>query len=110
MAAAAAAAATAAGAPKTQPGLAPNPPSGKKTEAEQERWAAVLGLPCELTVDLELPGFTIADLLKLRAGSVLDGHWRLGQDVPLRLNGTLIGWCEFEVVKQNLAVRLTEAA
>ncbi len=50
------------------------------------------------------------DLLKLRAGSVIDAHWRVGQDVPLRLNATLIGWSEFEVVSGNLAVRLTELA
>ena len=33
----------------------------------------------------------------MRSGSVINAHWRLGQDVPLRLNGTLMGWIEFEV-------------
>lgn len=75
-----------------------------------ERWKPVLGLRCELTVELPLPDFKIADLLKLRAGSVVDAHWRVGQDVPLRLNATLIGWSEFDVVVGNLAVRLTELA
>ncbi len=77
---------------------------------EEERWKPVLELRCELTVELPLPDFNIADLLKLRAGSVIDAHWRVGQDVPLRLNATLIGWSEFEVVSGNLAVRLTELA
>ena len=77
---------------------------------EEERWRPVLALPCELTVDLPLPGFKIADFLNLRPQSVIDAHWRLGHDVPLRLNGTLIGWIEFEVVGNNLAVRLTELA
>jgi flagellar motor switch/type III secretory pathway protein FliN len=79
-------------------------------EEEDARWRPVLGLPCELTVELPLPGFMIADLLKLGVGSVIDAHWRVGQDVPLRLNGTLIGWSEFEVVGNHLAVRLTELA
>jgi len=90
--------------------VAPNP-VGTASEAEEEaRWRPVLGLPCDLAVDLPLPGFTIADLLKLRTGSVINAHWRLGRDVPLRLNGKLIGWSEFEVVGNSLAVRLTELA
>ena len=84
-----------------------------RTEAEAKEealWRPVLGLPCQLLVDLQLPGFRIADLLKLRPGSVIPAHWRVGQDVPLRLNGTLIGWVEFEVMGNHLAVRLTELA
>ena len=73
-------------------------------------WKPVLGLPCELSVDLPLPSFRVADLMKLRKGSVIDTGWHLGRDVPLRLNGSLIGWSEFEVVNQRLAVRLTELA
>lgn len=85
--------------------------SESASEAEEDaRWKPVLGLPCELTVDLPLPGFTIADLLKLRNGSVINAHWRLGRDVPLHLNGMEIGWSEFEVVGDKLAVRLTELA
>ena len=85
--------------------------SWKGSDSEDDaRWRPVLGLPCELTVELSLPGFKIADLLHLRAGSVIAAHWRVGQDVPLRLNGTLIGWSEFEVVSDHLAVRLTELA
>jgi len=82
-----------------------------ETESEEDaRWRPVLGLPCELTVDLGLPDFTVADFLKLRPGSVIAASWRLAQDVPLRLNGRLIGWVEFEISGNNLAVRLTELA
>jgi flagellar motor switch/type III secretory pathway protein FliN len=90
---------------------APNPEPGAGHEAEQDaRWSPVLGLPCEFIVDLPVPGFKIADLLKLRAGAVINAHWRVGQDVPMRLNGTLVGWGEFEVMGNSLAVRLTELA
>jgi flagellar motor switch/type III secretory pathway protein FliN len=81
-----------------------------ETTEEDARWKPALGLPCELSVDLPLPDFKISDLLKLRVGSVLDAHLRVGKDVPLRLNGTLMGWIEFEVVGNSLAVRLTELA
>ena len=89
----------------------PSPELATENEAqEEERWRPVLALPCKLTVDLPLPGFKIADFLNLGPQSVVGAHWRLGHDVPLRLNGTLIGWIEFEVVGDNLAVRLTELA
>jgi flagellar motor switch/type III secretory pathway protein FliN len=77
-------------------------------ELDDARWRRVLSLPCRLTVDLTMPGFKVADLLQLRVGSVINAHWGLGRDVPLRLNGTLLGWSEFEVVGDNLAVRVTE--
>ena len=101
---------------KTAPAMAAAAPSGSAAAVadaagEEERlWQPVLGLPCELSVDLPLPKFRIADLMKLRRGSLIDTGWHLGQDVPLRLNGTLIGWSEFEVVNNRLAVRLTELA
>jgi flagellar motor switch/type III secretory pathway protein FliN len=91
---------------KGEAGIDPANPSA----LPDPRWKRVLGLGCDLTVDLPMPHFKIADLLKLRQGSIVDAHWRVGQDVPLCLNGTLLGWIEFEVVSNNLAVRLTELA
>jgi flagellar motor switch/type III secretory pathway protein FliN len=79
-------------------------------EQPDARWKSVLGLRCDLTVDLPIPKFQIGDLLKLRKGSVINAHWRVGQDVPLSLNGTRIGWIEFEIISGHLAVRLTELA
>jgi flagellar motor switch/type III secretory pathway protein FliN len=77
---------------------------------EDARWRPVLGLPCLLTVDLPIPNFKLADFLKLQAGSLIPTMWRIRRDVPLRVNGTLIGWCEFEGAGNCLAVRLTELA
>jgi len=101
--------------PEAKPSRETENPGGAETETETDteedgRWRPVLGMPCELTVDLALPDFTVADFLKLRPASVIAAHWRLAQDVPLRLNGRLIGWVEFEVSGINLAVRLTELA
>jgi flagellar motor switch/type III secretory pathway protein FliN len=90
--------------------LAGTAAAGAHESEEDKQWQPVLGLPCELMVDLPIPGFRIADLLQLRPGSVINAVWRVGQDVPLRLNGTLVGWGEFEVMGNSLAVRLTELA
>ena len=82
------------------------PPQDSVTDPEA--WAQVLPLPCRLTVDVPLPGFTVADALGLRRSSVINSHWRVGADIPLRLNGELIARGEFEVVGNHLAVRITE--
>ena len=67
-------------------------------------------LACELTVDVPLPGFRVADVLGMARHAVLNSRWRVGDDVPLRINGELIAFGEFEVVGERLAVRLTELA
>ena len=73
-----------------------------------EAWAQALLLPCTLTVDLVLPGFTVRDWLQLNRESVIDSRWQVTADVPLRVNGVLIAWVEFEVVNDHRAVRITE--
>jgi flagellar motor switch/type III secretory pathway protein FliN len=79
-------------------------------EDEEKRWQPAMGLPCDLTVDLELPGFKVSDLLTLGRGTVLGSTWAVRRDVPLRVNGNVIAWTEFEVVGDGLAVRVTELA
>ena len=74
----------------------------------REKWAAVLSLPCDLTVELPVPGFKVGDLFRLQAKTILESQWHAGEDVPLRVGGQLIGWGEFEVVGNHLAVRITE--
>jgi flagellar motor switch/type III secretory pathway protein FliN len=86
-------------------------PAGKvDRDFEDERWLPVLQLPCQLTAELPIPEFRIANLMRLRAGGLVNTTWPVGNDIPLRINGTLIGWSEFEVVGDRLAVRLTELA
>jgi flagellar motor switch protein FliN/FliY len=65
-------------------------------------------LPCTLALDLPVVRFTIADLLKLTSGSIVETAYHQSSDLPLRVNGQLVGWTEFEVVGERLAVRLTD--
>ena len=83
-------------------------PSENQSVVSSEAWAQALTLSCQLTLDMPLPGFRIVDLLRLQPRSVINSHWRVGTDVPLRVNGKLIACGEFEVVGDHLAVRLTE--
>lgn len=65
-------------------------------------------LPCTLTVEVPVVHFTIADLLGLKEGSIVETACHHTSDLPLRVNRMLIGWTEFEVVGDQLAVRVTE--
>lgn len=67
-------------------------------------------LPCTLSLDLPVVGFTIGDLLTLTKGSIVETACHHTSDVPLRVNQLLIGWTEFEVVGDRLAVRITDQA
>lgn len=77
-------------------------------DKEELRWAPMMNLRCELTVDLPLPGFRVGDFVRLRPGSVVGTQWRVTHDVPLRVNGSLIAWAELEGSENRLGVRLTE--
>ncbi len=76
-----------------------------KDPAEEFGW-----LPCHLSVEIPLSKFTVGDLLNLKKGSVVETACHYTSDVPLRANGMLIGWTEFEVVGTLLTVRITEFA
>ncbi len=78
------------------------------SESSSDVWKIAQSLPCVLTLEVPVPNFTIGDLLRLEKGSVINTQWSQGSDVPLRTNGELIAWTEFEVVGERLAARLTE--
>jgi flagellar motor switch/type III secretory pathway protein FliN len=83
--------------------VGPQPVSGQKDPLDSLPW-----LPCTLTLEVPVVCFTIADLLALTEGSIVETACHHTSDVPLRVNQLLIGWTEFEVVEDRLAVRLTE--
>jgi flagellar motor switch/type III secretory pathway protein FliN len=67
-------------------------------------------LPCTLTLDVPVVRFTVGDLLTLTKGSIVETACHHTSDVPLRVNQLLIGWTEFEVIGDRLAVRITDQA
>ena len=79
-------------------------------ETETDRLDRMPWLPCTLSVDLPLVRFTIGDLLQLTEGSIVETACHQTSDVPLRVNHLLIGWTEFEVIGDRLAVRITDQA
>jgi hypothetical protein len=78
--------------------------------ANDVRWKQVQMLSCHLSVETRVPGFTLPDLLNLRAQSIVRSHLASSTNPPLWVNGEVVAWCEFEVLGSRLAVRLTELA
>jgi flagellar motor switch/type III secretory pathway protein FliN len=78
-------------------------PATKKDPLENIPW-----LPCVITLEVPVVHFTIADLLSLKEGSLVETACHHTSDLPLRVNNLLIGWTEFEVIGDRLAVRITE--
>jgi flagellar motor switch/type III secretory pathway protein FliN len=66
--------------------------------------------PCLLSLEVPACRFTVGDLLQLRPGSIVETSSHHASDIPLRANGLLIGWTEFEVIGNRVAVRITELA
>jgi len=83
------------------------PLSGEKTH-EMDPAEFLPWLPCTLALDLPVVNFTVGDLLSLAKGSIVETAYHQSSDLPLRVNGQLVGWTEFEVVGERLAVRLTD--
>ena len=85
-------------------------PAAGPLSSSPELWAEVLELACRLHVELEVPNFAIRDLLALEIDSVVDTRRRESGHVPVKVNGVMVGWAEFDVLDEKLAVRLTEIA
>jgi len=67
-------------------------------------------LPCAISLEVAVVRFTIADLLSLTKGAIVETACHHTSDVPMRVNDVLVGWTEFEVIGERLAVRVTELA
>jgi len=82
----------------------------KNVEVPEDLWEQAGLLPCILTVEVGVKNFNVGDLLRLERGAIVESKAIKGADVPVSINARVIGWAEFEVVGQRLALRLTDLA
>ncbi len=67
-------------------------------------------LPVELEVSIPIRQFRVRRLLALEPGQVIETQWGQAEDLPVAAGDVQLAWCEFEVVGDGLAVRLTRLA
>lgn len=84
-------------------------PSMVKIE-EHPAWPVLARLPVMMTAEVELSRFKVRDLLGLAQGQVFESVSPDTGDVPLKVGSVQLGWTEFEVVEQKIALRLTRLA
>lgn len=93
------------------PMMEPKPVQGPQLvekHPDRDPYESLPWLPCTLALDIPVVNFTVGDLLTLANGTVVETAYHQSSDLPLRVNGQLVGWTEFEVVGERLAVRLTD--
>jgi len=89
-------------------GNEPQPRVVEAVPAAREIWPEAAELPCQLYVALDVPHFTVRDLLSLSVNSLVDTQRREGAHVPVLVNSIMVAWAEFDVIDGRLAVRMTE--
>ena len=82
----------------------------KLERVAREPLERALGLPCTLTLEVPVIHFTVGAMLTLAVGSIVETASQQNEDLPLSVNGQLVGMVEIEVVGDNLAVRLAGVA
>ena len=97
--------ATAARVAPVQPQTEAPAPKSASNPIDSYHW-----LGCKTTVEIVVPKFTVGALLKLRKGDVVRTATPVANDIPVRINQTLLGWGRFEAVNGRRAVRITELA
>lgn len=73
-------------------------------------WPMISRMPAMLAVSVPLSRFKVCDLLNLACGQTIESDWAETEDVPLKAGALQLCWGEFEVVEQNMALRLTRLA
>ena len=77
---------------------------------EHQAWQVLSELMMTLESGIALREFKVRDLLRLEVGQVVESACQDIDDVPVKVGQVQLGWSEFEVVEQRLAVRLTRLA
>jgi len=77
---------------------------------QHSSWSVASRLPVTVSTEIPLNVIKVQELLMLTTGQVFLSKWSDTEDVPLVINCMSLGWGEFEVVEQQLGIRLTRLA
>jgi flagellar motor switch/type III secretory pathway protein FliN len=87
-------------------GMLPKTPWMMRIE-EHPSWTTLEHLEVKIQVGVGLKQFRVRDLLALKTGQVFESYSPAVEGVPVRIGALQLGWSEFEVLDQRLALRLT---
>lgn len=87
----------------------PQPKAGGPGDAESAL-ESFDWLPCRLSLEVPVATSSVADLLRLQVGCVFATGTQRGESIPLRANGVVVAWIQFETIGTRLVARITELA
>ncbi len=70
-------------------------------------WETLAQLRVTLRAGVVLNRFKVRDLLAIKVGQVFESLTPASEDVPVNVGQVQLGWSEFEVQEQRMALRLT---
>lgn len=79
-----------------------------KAELDWMDYEGLLDMEVNFISDLGETSMSVADILKLQKGSVIDLEKPAGESVESYVNGRIIGKGEVMVFEKNLAIRINE--
>lgn len=74
---------------------------------EHPSWQTLAQLRVTMRAGVALDGLRVRDLLAMKEGQVFESLSPATEDVPVRVGHVQLGWSEFEVQEQRMALRLT---
>ena len=74
---------------------------------EHPSWQTLEQVQVTIRACVEISHFRVGDLLTLKKGRVLESLAPAAEDVSVRVGQVQLGWSEFEVLGQKMALRLT---
>ena len=74
---------------------------------EHPHWDRLSQLRVTIRAGVVLNRFRVQDLLALKEGQVFESLAPTTEDVPVKAGHAPLGWSEFEVLGQRMALRLT---
>jgi flagellar motor switch protein FliN/FliY len=77
---------------------------------EHSNWPVLARVPEKLTALIPLQNFTVRQLLLLERGQLIESAISQSDLIPVNVGAVQIAWGEFEVVDDNLAIRITRLA
>ena len=84
------------------------PPSGEGEDKAASDLAPVFDVPVNISAVLGKASLSVAQLLKLGAGSVLELDRKVGEAIDIYVNNRLVARGEVVVVDERLGVTMTE--
>lgn len=78
------------------------------TELSWMNYSGLLDMEVEFVADLGETELSVAEILKLEKGSIIDLKKPAGESVESYVNGRILGKGEVMVYEKNLAIRINE--